>query len=144
MRYNDNNINHADFRMTDNTEGDHREFTRVPIKVWVEVRSKDVVIKTHKTHDLSMVGISLQHEGKVLPVGTLCDISVFLEGVDPPIHIDMKGKVERSTDKDLGIEFSEVKFESYEHLQNLVRYNSQNIDVVDKEISDHRGLKRKE
>jgi hypothetical protein len=130
--------------MTENTEGNHREFTRVPIKVWVEVRANDIVVKTHKTHDLSMTGISLQHEGKVLPVGTLCDISVFLEGVEPPIHIDMKGKVGRATDQDLGIEFSEVKLESYEHLQNLVRYNSHNIDEVDKEISEHRGLKRKE
>ena len=130
--------------MTENTEGNHREFTRVPIKVWVEVSAKDIVIKTHETHDLSMAGISLQHEGKVLPVGTLCDVSVFLEGVGPPIHIDMKGKVGRSTDKDLGIEFSEVKFDSYEHLQNLVRYNSQNIDAVDKEINEHLGLKKKE
>jgi hypothetical protein len=91
-----------------------------------------------------MVGISLQHEGKVLPAGTLCDISVFLEGVDPPIHVDMKGKVGRVTDEDLCIEFSEVQLESYEHLQNLIRYNSPDIDVIDKEISDHDGLKRKE
>lgn len=130
--------------MTDNKEGDHREFTRVPINVGVEIRTKDVLIKTHKTHDLSMVGISLQHEGQALPVGTMCDVSVFLEGADPPIHIDMKGKVGRSTDRDLGIEFSEVKFDGYEHLQNLVRYNSQNIDVVDKEIDSHVGLKRKD
>jgi hypothetical protein len=130
--------------MTENIEGDHREFTRVPINVGVEIRAKDVLIKTHKTHDLSMVGISLQHEGKALPVGTMCDVSVFLEGADPPIHIDMKGKVGRSTDRDLGIEFSEVKFDGYEHLQNLVRYNSQNIDVVDKEIDSHVGLKRKD
>ena len=130
--------------MTENKGSEHREFTRVPIKVWVEVRTKNVVVKTNETHDLSMVGISLQHEGKVLSVGTLCDVSVFLEGVDPPIHVDMKGKVGRVTDKDLCIEFSEVQLESYEHLQNLVRYNSPDIDVVDKEIGEHIGLKRKE
>ena len=130
--------------MTENKSSEHREFTRVPIKVWVEVRAEGIVVKTHKTHDLSMVGISLQHEGKVLPAGTLCDISVFLEGADPPIHVDMKGKVGRVTDEDLCIEFSEVQLESYEHLQNLIRYNSPDIDVIDKEISDHDGLKRKE
>ena len=130
--------------MTDKNKSEHREFTRVPIKVWVEVRSKDAVIKTHETHDLSMVGISLQHQGEALPVGTLCDISVFLEGADPPVHVDMKGKVGRVTDENLCIEFTEVKFESYEHLQNLVRYNSKDIDAVDKEIDEHVGLKRKE
>lgn len=130
--------------MTESNKGDGREFTRVPIKVWVEVRAEDAVIKTHETHDLSMVGISLQHQGKTLSVGTLCDISVFLEGVEPAIHVDMKGRVGRVTDKDLCIEFSEVELESYEHLQNLVRYNSKDIDIVDKEIEEHAGLKRKE
>ncbi|MBC8286800.1 MAG: PilZ domain-containing protein [Nitrospinae bacterium] len=130
--------------MMENNKDDGREFTRVPIKVWVEVRTKDVVIKTHETHDMSMVGISLQHKGKVLPLGTLCDISVFLEGADPPIHVDMKGKVGRITDKDLCFEFLEVELESYEHLQNLVRYNSKDIDTVDREIDEHAGLKRKE
>ncbi len=130
--------------MTEKNKGEHREFTRVPIKVWVEVRSKDAVIKIHETHDLSMVGISLQHQGEALPVGTLCDISVFLEGADPPVHVDMKGNVGRVTDENLCIEFTEVKFESYEHLQNLIRYNSKDIDAVDKEIDEHVGLKRKE
>lgn len=130
--------------MTDKKGNEHREFTRVPIKVWVEVRTEDTVIKTHETHDLSMVGISLNHGGKVLPLGALCDISVFLEGVDPPIHVDMKGKVGRVTGEELCFEFSEVELESYEHLQNLVRYNSQDIDAVDKEINEHMGLKRKE
>jgi hypothetical protein len=130
--------------MTEGNKGSGREFTRVPIKVWVEVRTEDTVIKTHETHDLSMVGISLQHQGKTLSVGTLCDVSVFLEGVEPAIHVDMKGKIGRVTETDLCIEFSEVELESYEHLQNLVRYNSKDIDIVDKEIGEHAGLKRKE
>ena len=130
--------------MTESNKDHGREFTRVPIKVWVEVRTEDTVIKTHETHDLSMVGISFQHQGRTLPLGTLCDVSVFLEGVDPAIHVDMKGKVGRVTDRDLCVEFSEVELESYEHLQNLVRYNTKDIDMVDKEIDDHVGLKRKE
>ena len=130
--------------MTENKSSEHREFTRVPIKIGVEVRAGDLVIKTHDTQDLSMVGLSLRYEGDSIPVGTSCDISVFLEGAEPPIHVDMRGKVGRITGKELCLEFSEVQFESYEHLQNLVRYNSQNIDVVDTEISAHKGLKRNE
>jgi len=42
--------------MTENKSSESREFTRVPIKVWVEVRAKDTVLKTHESHDLSMVG----------------------------------------------------------------------------------------
>ncbi|MBT6716248.1 MAG: PilZ domain-containing protein [Nitrospina sp.] len=122
---------------------EHREFTRVPIKVWVEVRAGERVIKTHETHDLSMRGISLQQQGDPLALGTECEVSVFLEGVEPLIHVDMKGKVGRSTDKELAVEFKEIDLESYEHLTNLVRYNSQNAEAVDKELGEHTGLKRK-
>jgi hypothetical protein len=38
---------------------EHREFIKVPIRVWVEVHAGDCVIKTHVSHDLSMTGISL-------------------------------------------------------------------------------------
>ena len=41
---------------------EHREFTRVLIRVWVEVCSGDCVIKTHESHELSMTGISLSNE----------------------------------------------------------------------------------
>ena len=122
---------------------EHREFTRVPIKIWVEVRAGDRVIKTHETHDLSMTGISLKQEGAPLAVDTACGVSVFLEGAEPPIHVDMKGRVGRSTEKELAIEFKEIDLESYEHLTNLVRYNSQNAEAVDKELGEHTGIKRK-
>ena len=39
---------------------EHREFTRVLIRDWIEVRTGDCVIKTHESHDLNMTGISLK------------------------------------------------------------------------------------
>ena len=41
---------------------EHRECTRVLIRIWVEVRAGNCVIKTHEPHDLSMTGISLSNE----------------------------------------------------------------------------------
>ena len=123
---------------------EHREFTRVPIRVWVEIRAGDCTIKTHETHDLSMTGICLKQQGTPLAVDTQCEVSVFLEGVEPLIHVDMKGRVGRSTDQELAVEFKEVALESYEHLKNLVRYNShKSADAVDKELGEHTGIKRK-
>jgi hypothetical protein len=123
---------------------EHREFTRVPIRVCVEVRAGECVIKTHETHDLSMTGISLKQQDTPLAVDTLCDVSVFLEGAEPPIRVAMKGRVRRSTEQELAVEFKEVDLESYEHLINLVRYNSKkSADTVDKELGEHTGVKRK-
>lgn len=116
--------------------GEKRKFTRVPIKVWVEIRAGDTFIKTHETHDLSMKGISLkQQQDTPLALDTECDVSVSLEGVEPPIRVNMKGIVRRSTDKELALEFKEIDLESYEHLTNLVRYNFHgDADAIDKEL----------
>ncbi|HIJ50526.1 MAG TPA: PilZ domain-containing protein [Nitrospinae bacterium] len=98
---------------------EHREFTRVLISVWVEVRAGDCTIKTHESHDLSMTGISLKQQDTPLAVDTLCEVSVFLEGVEqPPIHMDMKGRVGLSTDQELAVEFKEVDLEGYKHLKS--------------------------
>ena len=76
------------------------------------------MIKTHETHDLSMTGISLKQQDTPLAVDTLCEVSVFLEGVEqPPIHMDMKGRVGLSTDQELAVEFKEVDLEGYKHLK---------------------------
>ena len=42
---------------------EQREFARVPLRVWVEVRAGDCTIKTHESHDLGMTGISLKQQG---------------------------------------------------------------------------------
>lgn len=69
---------------------------------------------------------------------------MFLEGVEPSINVDMKGRVGRSVDQELAVEFKEIDLESYEHLTNLVRYNSrQDAETVDKELGEHTGIKRK-
>ena len=71
---------------------EHREFKGVPIRVWVEVRAGDCVIKTHESHDLSMTGISLKQHvmfrcfwkelnlpsyWSVLPAHLLSDLQLF-------------------------------------------------------------------
>ena len=54
-----------------------------------------------------------------MAVDTLCEVSVFLEGVEqPPIHMDMKGRVGLSTDQELAVEFKEVDLEGYKHLKS--------------------------
>ena len=123
---------------------EHREFTRVSISVWLEARAGVCTIKTHESHGLSTTGISLKQQGTPFAVYTLCEVWVFLEGVEPPIHVDLKERVRRSTDQELSVEFKEVDLEGYKHLKNLVRYNShQSADAVYKELGEHTGIKLK-
>jgi len=118
-----------------------REFTRVPVQIEVQLTSSKGVLKTLKTKDLSMKGVFVEAEEQ-WPESTQCDVSLTLQAAEP-IVIEFRGKVERSLKMGMGIEFSEMSLESYEHLQQLLRYNSTETDKIDSEIRTHVGLKKK-
>jgi len=118
-----------------------REFTRIPINVMVEVKAGDIVIRTEKTIDLSMKGISILAD-KNLPVGTDCVVFIFLSNGDSGININVNGRVCRISESQMAIEFTKIDLDSYEYLQNLVMYNSNSLhDTVEEEIHNHLGLK---
>lgn len=118
-----------------------REFTRVPINIEVNLNSSEGTVKTLKTRDLSIKGVFVESDEQ-WPEATECDVSLTLQAAEP-IKIEFKGKVERVLDSGMGIEFLEMDLESYEHLQQLLRYNSLDSDKIDSEIKTHVGLKRK-
>ncbi len=128
--------------MSDQGEQHGREFTRVSIHVQEEVKVDGKVIKTDETRDLSLKGVFVSCN-QALPSGTDCEVSLKLVGSELPIEIDIKGKVGRSSESGMAVEFTEIDLESYDHLQNLVKYNAHNEDQVEQEIKDHLGLKRR-
>ena len=120
-----------------------REFTRVPINVKVTVKTETSSFNATKTVDLSMKGVSLVAD-QILPVDTQCSVSILLGNGDLGITIDVKGKVKRSVESGMAIEFTDIDLDSYEYLQNLLMHNSHTVhDVVEEEIHNHLGLKRR-
>jgi len=129
--------------MNKNAAPNLREFTRIPIHVMVEVKAGEIALQTKKTIDLSMKGVSFLSD-KSLPVGTDCLVSILLENGSNKININVKGRVTRSTESQMAIEFTKIDFDSYEYLQNLVMYNSRSSHVaVEEEIHNHIGLKKR-
>ncbi|PIQ99112.1 MAG: hypothetical protein COV66_14615 [Nitrospinae bacterium CG11_big_fil_rev_8_21_14_0_20_45_15] len=118
-----------------------REFTRVPIQIEVHLSSDKGIVKTLKTKDLSLKGVFVEADEQ-WPESTECDVSLTLQAAEPVV-MEFKGKVERSLKTGMGIEFLEMGLESYEHLQQLLRYNSTETDKIDSEIRTHVGLKKK-
>ncbi|QPJ66215.1 MAG: PilZ domain-containing protein [Candidatus Nitrohelix vancouverensis] len=119
-----------------------REFTRVPIHVEVQLECEAGSIKSTQTKDLSMKGVLVESDQQ-WPLHQECDVSLVLHGAEP-IYVKFRGRVERILDSGMAIEFFEMGLESYEHLQQLLRYNAQNSDQIDKEINQHVGLKKKD
>jgi len=130
--------------MNKNVTQNAREFTRIPINLTVEVKSGDVVVKTDKTLDLSMKGIGIQVD-QTLPRHSECTVRIFLGDEESGVSINVKGKVMRSTDSQMAIEFTKIDLDSYEYLQNLVMLNSHaSHAAVEEEIHDHLGLKSRD
>ena len=127
-----------DHKMT----ADHREFSRVDIKIHATVQAKGQEIVSTGTHDVSMKGLLV--DGKAdWAIGTECEIHLILEGQSPPVNIEVKGKVQRITEKGIAILFTEVGLEAYEHLHNMVMLNTDDPEKVEQEFGSHLGLKKK-
>jgi hypothetical protein len=123
-------------------ENNAREFSRVAVKVRVLVRSEGIDIDTKRSIDLSMNGIFVECD-EPLPLGTKCELTILLDGTDPMIRVECGGVVRRVTPEGMAIEFVELTLESYEHLQNLVRFNAPDLNTVEMELKEHLGLIKK-
>jgi hypothetical protein len=119
---------------------DHREFSRVNIKIHAKVQAKGREIVSTGAHDISMKGLFVK--GKVdWPIGTECEIYLILEGQNSPV--DIKGRVQRITEDGIALLFTEVSLEAYEHLHNLVLLNTDDPEKAEREFKNHLGLKKK-
>ena len=119
-----------------------REFSRVPVKIQLKLRVDGEVVFSGPTDDVSMKGLSFKTD-KRFPLDTECDLILFLEGTTPPVEFQATGKIQRHMDSGMGVLFSEIDLEAYDHLHNLVLMNSEDPDQVEKEFRDHLGIKKR-
>ncbi len=121
---------------------DHREFSRVNIKIHAKVQAKDREIVSTGAHDVSMKGLFVKGKAD-WSIGTECEIHLILEGQNPPVDIKVKGRVQRITGEGIALLFTEVSLEAYEHLHNLVLLNTDDLEKAEREFKNHLGLKKK-
>ena len=120
----------------------HREFSRVEVKVQASIQVRDQAIISRDTQDISMKGLFVKCKAD-WSIGTECEIHLLLAGREPPVDISVKGRVQRVTDDGMGLLFTEVGLEAYEHLHDLVLLNTHEPDKVEQEFKNHLGLKNK-
>ncbi len=122
---------------------DHREFSRVDIKILAKVQAKGREMVFTGIHTVSMKGLFVK--GKTdWSVGTECEIHLILEGQNPPVDIKVKGKIQRITEEGIALLFTEVSLEAYEHLHNLVLLNTNDPEKAEQEFKNHLGSKKKQ
>jgi len=102
--------------------------TRVVLKCAGETISSDA-----DSRDISLKGMFIKTE-KRLAAGTPCDLELILAGVSTNLTLAIKGKVIRQEEDGLGVSFEGIDLDSYWHLKNLLLYNAQEPDEIEKEF----------
>lgn len=112
---------------------ERRKNTRVPFQATADVVFADKSYDRCETENLSIKGVSVigvsGHS-----VGETCDIALALSGFTSELIIRMKGEVVRVGETTTGLHFSEIDLDSYYHLKNIVYYNSEDPDIIEKEL----------
>lgn len=119
---------------------DNRRFTRIPFKMHTEIIISGESYTTYDITNLSIGGCLLPLQIEV-DEATPCQITIRLEGTTEDMAIRIEGEIVRTTPKGLAINFVRIDPDSLFHLQNIVKYNSPDADVIESEINKHPGIR---
>ncbi len=118
---------------------DKRRFTRVPFRVKAEMTVNDVLYSSEKINNLSLNGCLLPIEAD-LKLGTECHVRILLSATNSELSVQVEGKIIRCEACAVAIKFTGIEPDSLFHLQNIIRYNFENTETIEQEISNHPGL----
>jgi len=111
-----------------------RKNSRVPFQAIIGL---DFPGQSHgecETADLSLKGVFVLgvtgHR-----IGENCLVSLRLVGSTSDLSLKMKGTVVRVEEAGVALHFYEMDLDSFFHLKNILYYNSQDPDTLDKELS---------
>lgn len=119
-----------------------REFTRVSLGLpaVVEVAGKPPL--RGETRNLSLKGLMVLCD-TLLPSDTECEVTILLEG--GAIEVKATGRVANVYEDGFAVQFETIQgVDSFQHLQNLVRFNADEVTPVEEEFGSHLGLRRRD
>ncbi len=116
-------------------DAEKRKNIRIDFKTRVVLKCEgQTILSDADSRDISLKGIFIKTD-KVLKMGTPCDLELVLSGASTSLKLAMTGRISRQGDGGLGVSFDGIDLDSYWHLKNLLMYNAQDPDAVEKEFS---------
>lgn len=112
---------------------ERRKNTRVTFQTIADVKFGEREYTECQTQDLSLKGVSIIGISGH-PVGARCEVSLSLSGSTSVLRLEMKGEVVRVEANSLALHFTEVDLDSFYHLKNIIYYNSEDPDHLEKEF----------
>jgi len=111
-----------------------RKNIRIDFKTGVVLKTAGETISSDAdSRDISLKGMFIKTD-KVLAAGTPCDVELILAGVSTNLTLAIKGKIARQEAGGLGVSFEGIDLDSYWHLKNLLIYNAQDPEEIEKEF----------
>lgn len=116
-----------------------RRFSRIVFDLPAELTVGDINFTTERLANLS-VGGCLFELNEELPLGAECKLKISLDNTPEGLRVEVFGEIVRSDAGAISIKFTKIDPDSLFHLHNIVRYNTENPEQVEKEIEKHPGL----
>lgn len=116
---------------------ERRRFTRLNLNQKAILQLGHVKKDVSSLINLAVGGCLLEIPGPLMP-GKRCTLIIPLHHMAPDLQII--GEIIRSDGKHTSIQFTEISPENLTHLHNLIRFNAENPDQIDKEIQNRPGL----
>ena len=119
---------------------DNRKFSRIPFKVDAELTVGDTSLRVEELMNLGVGGCLLPITAD-LKAGTICSVRILLNAAENEISVEITGEIKRSAPGTVAVQFTRIDPESLFHLRNIIRHNSPDADVIDREIGKHPGIR---
>ena len=118
---------------------DKRRFTRVPFKTKAQLTVEDKTFTADELYNLSVGGCFLPVAVSV-NVGTSVSLSIALSDTDTNVYVRVEGEITRSESNGVAVKFTQIEPDCLFHLQNIIRYNAEDTEAINEEITKHPGL----
>jgi hypothetical protein len=123
----------------DDMNQEKRRFSRITFQMKAELEVNNTTYAFDSITNLS-VGGCLFELATEFPIGTDCQVLIVLNPADRRMNVRAAGRIVRSGGETVSVQFTAIEPESLHHLQNIIRYNASDPDVIEDEIKDHPGL----
>ncbi|MFT5729873.1 MAG: hypothetical protein ACI8PB_004046 [Desulforhopalus sp.] len=114
-----------------------RKFSRIVFDVEVKLTVGESDYNLDRITNLSVGGCLLTvNDG--FAAGQECTVTILLSRMAPGVLV--YGKIVRAAEGEVSIQFTSVTPENLQHLQNIIRYNADDPERIDDELSSRTGL----
>ncbi|MBU1566449.1 MAG: PilZ domain-containing protein [Proteobacteria bacterium] len=114
-----------------------RRFSRIIFNIRARLVVGETVYTVERLVNLSVGGCQLEIDDE-LPPGEPCTFSILLPRMGPGVEV--MGEVVRTGNGVASLKFTGIEPENLFHLQNIIRYNAEDPELIEEEIKEHPGL----